>query len=225
MVVLSSVPTPVRAEWYADLYGGGAFTNNHNVTETSSLGGVATFKDLKFNTSGVVGVRAGYWLDALPWLGFGVDVFHFTPTIKNQTVAFSATGLGSGTASFDKTSIRVIGIGFDVLRLRLPLVTSEEYPHGRLQPYVTAGPAVFLTRIKDTDNFSPNNQSDTDTSLGVKAGAGVSFQLTQLIALFGEYRFTHFSAQANFTDTTPPPSQETLKTTFDTHQLVAGISF
>ena len=202
ILIMGSTLQQAHAEWYADLYGGAALTNHHKVTEASSLGVDLHFNDVKFRTSGLLGIRGGYWLESVPWLGFGVDVFAFRPTIKTQSVVLNALGSNLGTTQFDKTSLGVLGIGFDVLRLRLPLLTSDEFPHGRVQPYVTAGPALFVTRTKDTDNFTPNNQRDTDTSLGVKAGAGISFQLTQLIALFGEYRFTHFRTHATFTD--PP---------------------
>ena len=155
----------------------------------------------------------------------GLDVFYFQPDIPTQTATFTASGLGSAVGQWRKTSVDVIGVGFDVLRLRLPLLKSDQFRHGRLQPYVTAGPALFFTKIKDTDSFAPNNQSKNDTSVGVKVGAGLAFHLTKAIALFGEYRFTHFKADATFTDTTPPPSQETVKATFDTHHAIGGISF
>jgi opacity protein-like surface antigen len=56
-------------------------------------------------------------------------------------------------------------------------------------------------------------------SVGVKAGAGMSYQVTQLIGLFGEYRFTHFEAQHEFAG----PIQ--LSETFNTHHVIGGLSF
>ena len=107
-----------------------------------------------------------------------------------------------------------------MLRLRLPLLQDDEFPHGRLQPYVTAGPALFWTRAKDTTNLGPPaNQSNTDMSVGVKVGARTSHQITQLIGLFGEYRFTHFEVQHEFAR----PVQ--LTGTFNIHHLIAGLSF
>jgi opacity protein-like surface antigen len=209
----------VSAEWYADLYGGGAFTTKHN-TESALPGFTVTAHDVKFDTAGTVGGRAGIWFDRLPWLGVGLDVFHFRPTIGGgQTVEITAPGL-SGTATIQTINMSVFGLGFDVLRLRLPLLQGEEYPAGRLQPYLTAGPAVFWTQAKDTTNLPLQaNQSNTDMSVGVKVGAGTSYQLTPLIGLFGEYRFTHFEAQHQFAG----PVQ--LSETFNTHHLIGGLSF
>jgi len=209
----------VNAEWYADIYGGGAFTTRHN-TKTALPGFTVTAHDVKFDTSGTVGGRTGVWLDRIPWLGMGVDVFHFQPTIGGgQTLEITAPGL-STTATTQTIDVSVLGLGFDVLRLRLPLLQGEDYPQGRLQPYLTAGPALFWTRLKDTTNLPPPaNQSDTDMSVGVKVGVGASYQLTHLIGLFGEYRFTHFQAQHDFAG----PVQ--LSETFNTHHLIAGLSF
>lgn len=220
IIALVQKPDLVRAEWYADIYGGGAFTTKHNV-ESALPGFTVTAHEVKFDTSGTVGGRAGVWLDRIPWLGVGLDVFHFDPTIGGgQTVEITAPGLNA-TTTIQTINVSVLGLGFDVLRLRLPLLQGDEFPHGRLQPYVTAGPALFWTRAKDTTNLGPPaNQSNTDMSVGVKVAAGTSYQLTPLIGLFGEYRFTHFEAQHEFTGLV-----QQLSETFNTHHLIGGLSF
>lgn len=226
MTFLAVLHVPIAsAEWYADLYGGGSFTQKSTVEQVSSLGVTVKYGDTEFNPSGTVGGRAGYWFDQLPYFGMGLDVFWFQPSIDRQNVRFTSSVGVSGTANLQEFSVRTVGVGFDILRLRMPLMTSEQFPHGQLQPYVSVGPAVFFTRLKDTNNFAPNNQSVSDTSLGVKVGTGVNFQVTKLIGLFGEYRFTHFKADGTLADTTPPASQETVRSTFNTHHFIVGISF
>jgi opacity protein-like surface antigen len=222
------MPLAVSAEWYADLYGGGAFTSNTTGTQNSTFGPSTLTGDLKVDSSITGGGRAGYWFNSLPYMGAGLDIFYFQPDIPTQTVPTTITSpFGSGTAPLtsQKYSISVIGIGFDVLRLRLPLMKTEEFPHGRVQPYLTAGPALFISKVKDSGNFVPANQSKTDTSIGLKAGAGLAFHLTRAIALFGEYRFTHFKADVTFNDSTEPPSQENIEATLNTHHVIGGISF
>lgn len=219
VTVLVSTPDLVSAEWYADVYGGGAITTRHN-TGSVLPGFTVTAHDIQFDTSGTVGGRTGVWFDQLPWLGVGVDVFHFRPTIAGgQTVEITAAGL-NGTVTIQTINVSVVGLGFDVLRLRLPLLQGDDYPQGRLQPYGTAGPALFWTRIKDTTNLAPPaDQSNTDMSVGLKVGAGLSYQVTPLLGLFGEYRFTHFQAQHEFA------GPVALRETFNTHHLIAGLSF
>ena len=125
---------------------------------TSSLGLTATVQDLKVDPSFTVGGRAGYWFDNLDWLDMGVDVFRFKAKAPNQTATIAFPGLPSvrcdtrlcdpSAAPGDWFSLPVIGFNLDVLKLRLPLMRSEEMPHGRLQSYITAGPAVFITWAK-----------------------------------------------------------------------------
>ena len=70
VTALASTPGLVSADWYADIYGGGAFTTKHN-TESALPGFTVTAHDVKFDTSGEVGGRAGIWFDRIPWLGVG----------------------------------------------------------------------------------------------------------------------------------------------------------
>src|SRR6266436_9803429 len=80
-----------------------------------------------------------------------------------------------------------------------------------------------LAHAEDSRNFEPSNQSDTDASVGVKVGAGVAWQFTKNIAMFGEYRFTHFSPEFTFRDDVL--GNATLSTDVNTHYLLVGVSF
>jgi opacity protein-like surface antigen len=220
LTALILVAQPARAEWFADLYVGGAFTQSHNV-DTKLLGVTLSFKDVEFDKSFAVGGRAGYWFDALPFLGLGLDVSHFRPDISSQTAPFSIQGV-TGTATLSDIDLRVIGISLDLM-LRLPLVKSADFPNGRLQPYASVGPAIFISKAEDTTNFAPPaNQSDTDTSVGFKVGAGVTFLFTKNIGIFGEYRYTHFSPEFEFTTAGVKSKTET---DINTHHLLVGASF
>ena len=218
---------PAQAEIVGEIYGGGAFTNSANVTDASSLGATATFQGVKFDASGTLGGRMGYWFDevgSLGAFGVGLDVFHFNANVGRQTVPVTV-GSFSGAGTLQPVDLSTVGIGFDLLRFRLHLDKSAEFKNGRVQPYFSVGPALFITKLSDTNNYSPVNQSKSNTALGVKVGAGLNFQVTKAISLFGEYRFTHFNAEGTFQDTAPPASQETLKSGLNTHHLVGGISF
>src|SRR5437867_2433055 len=123
---------------------------------------------------------------------------------------------------FDDLDLAVWVIGFDAM-LRYPLMKSPEFPNGRLQPYVTIGPAIFVAHAEDSRNFEPSNQSDTDASAGVKVGGGVAWQFTKNIAMFGEYRYTHFSPEFTFRDDVRGNAE--LSTDVNTHYLLVGVSF
>ena len=106
--------------------------------------------------------------------------------------------------------------------LRYPLMKSAKFPNGQLQPYITVGPAIFVAHAEDSQNFEPSNQTDSDTSVGVKVGAGVAWQFTKTIAMFGEYRFTHFSPEFTFRDDVLGSAN--LRTDVNTHYLLVGVS-
>jgi opacity protein-like surface antigen len=100
--------------------------------------------------------------------------------------------------------------------LRRPVWASAAFPHGQLQPYLTAGPALLYTEV------------DPDVELGVKVGVGLAWQFHQHFALFGEYRFTHFSPEVD-TGGLDVGGVETgdldVEADLNTHYFLAGISF
>jgi hypothetical protein len=173
----------------------------------------------------VFGGRAGYWTE---YVGLGLDVFHFQPDIGSHNFTgsdpsgvifgFPVTVTGSG-----RVDINVTAITLDFL-FRLPLLTSEAFPNGRLQPYLTVGPGLFITEVKAEIEGEFNGQpfsgsrNETDTSFGVQAGVGVAFSVHRNVALFGEYRFTHFSPDVEV-------GGIKIETNLNTHHLIGGISF
>lgn len=221
-----SAPGPASAEWFGDLYIGGAFTQNHDVTARFTFAGVSadvTGRDLRFNNSVMGGGRFGYWFDLVPF-GLGLDVSYFQPNISAQTVNFAVNGVGVGPGPSDKIDLSVVDISFDFM-VRWPgLLASERFPKGRLQPYFTGGPAIFIATAKDSTNFGlPSNQSSTDTSLGLKVGTGLTWLITPNLGVFAEYRFTHFSPEFGFDVAAPGFSKTTVKTDLNTHHLLMGL--
>ncbi len=194
---------PASAEWFLDAYAGKGFMENTDVNirpvdVPPNVGRIrANLQDVNLNDFTPFGLRIGRWFETAPNIGLALDIFRFAPDVSVQTVRSSTTGTFTGDINGTPINIRV-GINTPVkvgdlnlpatvaitpleLMLRLPLLTSSELPHGRLRPYVSAGPALLLTDIKP------------EVALGIQAGAGLVWQLSQRIALFGEYRFTHFS--------------------------------
>jgi hypothetical protein len=97
-----------------------------------------------------------------------------------------------------------LGLGFDVgqfglldpgtavsvdLRLTWPGALGPTGEPGTVQPYVAVGPALLVAEPRDM--MSPlGPQTDSAVAIGVRAGAGLSWQLDRETALFGEYRLT-----------------------------------
>jgi opacity protein-like surface antigen len=212
--------TPASAEWFADLYLGGAFTEKHDVD--TEFPGLVTAQDISFDNSFTGGLRGGYWLpfDVGPVnFGLGLDFSHFSPDIGQQITTFCGAFCANGT--FQDVDLSVWVIGFDAL-IRFPLLKTAELPHGQLQPYFRVGPAIFVAHANDSSNFAPGDQSDSDTSVGVKLGTGVAWMFTRNIGIFGEYRYTHFSPEFTFQDA---GGSVDVSTSINTHSVLVGATF
>jgi hypothetical protein len=165
---------PASAEWFLDAYGGVSMTADADVTIRSGQ----MFDDtVSFDTEGMGGGRIGYWLQGLPWLGFAADVSYFAPAGEGSTV---------------ETRLEVIPLT-PLVMFRLPLLTSFEFPNGRLQPYLGAGPGFFMTSVKvDVPGLGEEN-TDWQFEVGADVRAGITFMITPAFGTFIEGRYTVFS--------------------------------
>lgn len=224
--LLFPLPLEVSAEMYADVYGGAVFTNKTDLTVSSTNGTTITNQGLSVADTWTIGGRTGYWLDRFDWLGFGLDVFFFRVNAPGQLVPSTTTSAGQSTTTLAPVqwSLPVFGIGFDVLRLRIPLLRNDAYPHGRLQPYVSAGPSLFITYAGTPTNVQPQNQHDTDVAVGAKVDAGITFLLTKNIGLFTQYRFTHFTSELSYQNAVTGFSTDSYRATYDSHHVLGGLS-
>jgi hypothetical protein len=111
-LVGSVTARPASAEWFFDLYGGGAFTQDADIT---FRGGTTVDDQVSFDTVATGGGRIGYWLDGvgLPWLGFALDGSYFAPK-ANSTVL--------------DTRLEVLPISGLIL-FRAPLLASPAFPN------------------------------------------------------------------------------------------------
>ncbi len=111
----------------------------------------------------------------------------------------------SGNASISSGTLPLFGFAPE-LRARWPLMVDADFPAGRLQPYLDAGP---------TWAFSLNDDS-LKVEVGGKVGAGVAYNIVPMFAVFGEYRYTFYPG-FNFTS-----SHATYTTDIDAHALLVG---
>lgn len=189
LVLLSclALAAPAAAEPFIDLYFGGAFTEDDH------------YRDFENSVTG--GLRVGFWGEGeVPFLGAALDISGHSP---------------DGEGRIQGADIAVIPISALFLA-RLPLVTSDEYPAGQVQPYAGIGPSLVISRI-DFSLPGPDLE-DVQADLGLDMRVGVRAQLTPQLGVFGEYRFTHFTAR--YSDSNLP----SLTNQFDTHYLQTGLS-
>ena len=207
------------AEPYLAVYGGYSSVNNTDlnadvtfpgapsldsdgtiVSTTLAARGVRLTTDVR--DSAVFGGKIGYWFDFFPFVGAELDISTFSPDITVPSQRLGNTGFNIGTfqdsvpvGNAFKFNVSVVDIGVNIMG-RYPLLQGPDFPRGRLQPYIGAGPALFFTSIEDTRPNSDTNSlgSKSLTFGGFQLLGGVKFFLLKNLSLFAEYKFTHFTA-------------------------------
>jgi hypothetical protein len=168
----------VRAESFADLYGGWSQSRNMDVSasqRTCFLVNCTTstqrIQSLIVQHGLTAGGRGGYWFDRLSWFGVAGDMSYYrtcSPSVQLDSVSLSPTPM-----------------------LRLPLWTTPEGPHGHVQPYLGAGPTLVFHRVSaDFLPGSPITLSGWSPAVGWTARAGLAVLISAHVALFSEWRFS-----------------------------------
>ena len=165
---------PASAEWFLDAYGGASFTSDADVTIRN---GTTVDDTVKFDTEAMGGGRLGYWLEGLRWLGVAADASYFAPAAQ-------------GTAA--EARLEVIPLT-PLVMFRLPLLESPQFPKGRLQPYLGAGPGFFLTSVEVDVPGLGEESTDWQFEVGADARAGITLMITPKFGTFVEGRYTVFS--------------------------------
>jgi len=213
LVALVAVGRPAAAEVFLDLYAGASFFSDPDITVKQ--GNVSIEKERgKADPDVTVGGRLGYWfnLQGLPWLGLAADVSYFEPEFTPK----------SGNPNLVKVKVRTVPMT-PLVMLRVPLAASLDHPNGVVQLYAAAGPGFFWTESTTRFLNGVTEKISADTvQVGVDARAGIAFELFPNVALFAEYRFTHFSVS-------PSGSLNGQRTKvdadLDANHILGGISF
>jgi len=171
----------VRAEGFVDLYVGGGFNQESDVA-AELVDGAGFVTRVKWENSFVPGVRGGYWVDALPWLGFSLDLSYFE--VKQKV------------APTDESILQLDVVPLSgLLMVRYPMLVSTAFPHGQVYPYAAIGPAGFMTTMTGElleGGFSGDfKDSQKDVGLDFRLGAKM-FHAVKSWGAFAEYRLTYF---------------------------------
>jgi len=197
LVAVVAMPAVASAEWFADFYLGPAITSGSDLKFT--LFGDEQTQTLNGRSSPSFGLRFGRWLEDfnLPWLGLAADLSYFRPANDVQTVPVSL-----------------------LVMARYGFLKDEEFPKGRLQPYVGVGPALFFSIANGIIGSADVNETSTD--IGLDFRAGVAFQFDPNWAVFTEYRFTRVEPSW---DVNVAGNKTNASTTFSTNHVVLGVSY
>ena len=179
LVIVYGLPTVSFAELLAALYGGAAFPQASTVATsvTRRFSGdliLAASDRVNLDSSFTVGGRVGYWFDPAPWFGVAFDISYFP----------ARASAGGSSVNIDVIPLSPLAM------IRLPLLTSEAYPRGRMRPYAAAGPSfVFAHASQILGLTAPPVEDSSSKSVGLDVRTGLDWLFTPQIALFAEYRF------------------------------------
>lgn len=232
-VLTLTIATPARAEWLVDMYLGATISPKSTFSidmRDPLVGKVQTGDHISFDNSTGVGGRVGYWFESFRWLGTSVDVEHFRANVPHQvTTNMSHAGVFN---SIQSLRVDVAAVTLDAMFRWPGLMPTPDVPQGSLQPYLTVGPSVFVTKLEDTGgNLNPTGQSATAPFPGFKLGTGLNWQFSKHMSIFTEYRYTQFTVSHDRTDFAGSsfapltPFQADMDVTLRTHHFLGGIGF
>jgi hypothetical protein len=205
-----------EAEGLFDLYVG-VIKNNKadvSVSERTSSGTTSAAASIDLSSSAEFGIRFGVWHPTYNWIGLGMDLGYM-----------QADGPGVDLTAFPMTIL---------LALRAPLFPTPERPGGRLQPYAMAGVSFYITDISvQLDGMGgssyqlswPWPNTSVDKVIGPYLAAGLAWQATKSLAIFGEYRYSSFDVDFDTTNSFIFPTMNgRVETTVKSDRILFGIS-
>ncbi len=230
--VVAGAPAPAAAEGFFDLYFGVGFPQDNDIDADADdpfvdddLNFLYEQSDADWDTTESLGMRGGYW--------FG----EFGPSFIGVALDLSSY------RAFEDDSLAELEVWATpmtpMLMLRAPLGWDEDYPGGRVQPYLAVGPSFTLAVANaELDEIAPSNPADFfyddfDTAgfgVGFDGRLGLAVPIGRHFALFGEYRYTyvepHFEEDLEVASS--PFGFETeveIEPELETHHIVFGASF
>jgi len=219
-------PSSARAEFVLDLFTGQSDTSSADVEiKQPAAGNSFTVRDLAFDGESFedppyYGARVAYFFEGLPWLGVGVEFFHFKvfgETGETRQITGTRGGSPINTTAPVNAVVQKFDVSHGVNYLMFDVITrygffrdTDDYPGGRLQLYVGGGVGPVITHAETRIEGVAAEPGYEVGGVGVQGFAGVRFMLFKYVGLFVEGKITHSSltvgvardGEASFDETT-----------------------
>ncbi len=152
-----------------------------------------TVSNVDLNNSLMYGMKLGHYFASTPWLGVELEGFITTPHVPQQQLTLNVPGVGSIPIDQPGATNRLIVMAPNLV---------ARYQAGAFEPYVGVGPGVFfLHQQRAPDAPGGAKYSQSDTRVGLNTQAGLRYRLTDLISVFGEWKYNYvrfsLAGQAN----------------------------
>jgi lipid A oxidase len=200
------VPRAAHPEIFVDAFTGKSFTQRSDLNvRQAALGSDFTvddvgFDDKSFELPPYYGFRAGYYLESHPWLGFGLEFFHFKiladvhesrhlAGLHQGTVVDSVVPMDSVVQRFDVSH----GVNYIMANGYLRhgfLAEQERFPHGRIQMYGGGGVGPVIGHPENQIDGVENKQEYELAGPGGQLFVGAKLLVCRFGGLFAEYKYT-----------------------------------
>jgi opacity protein-like surface antigen len=128
----------------------------------------------------MAGLRGGYWIKNINWLGGAADINYFKAESRNSNAEVSLVSFSL------------------MLMLRYPLLINADFPNGRFYPYAGLGASAVSVEISSMVTSSSDGDSDT-SSYGMLFCTGATWLFSRHVGLFIEYRVVSVSFEESGT--------------------------
>ena len=210
-----------RGEWFLKLATGLGLSRDSDldIRQTDPGGNTnLTFFDVSWEDNSLRGpsaryttVRLGHFLKDKPWLGIAVEFMHFKVFAEvERPLRVQGTNQGtpipSGTVQPMSVIVEryIIGNGVNFIPVsflaRKRVKRSDEFPHGRLQPYAGFGLGPTLLYTQSTVNGKRRSGPYELGNLGIQALGGLQFHVSRSWDLFAEYKYSFTQANGSVDD-------------------------
>lgn len=207
----AAMAAPAVAETELSFYTG-VQESPHSRVRGNDPGGVGAFNFLSswegrsFDNPPYYGLRATWWTNHNPRLGFGIDFSH------NKVYADNATLASSGFTNLEFTD------GLNTLTANAWYRWPGLWANGSITPYVGAGAGIAIPHV-DISSAGGTAFEYQVTGPAVQVVAGIKYNFNENWAVFGEYKGTYSQNEADL------GSGGTLETDIVTNAINVGVSF
>jgi opacity protein-like surface antigen len=209
-------------EFYVGGYLGGSLVQNTDLQFRDGLvperGGRVTARNQRFEPAVVGGIKFGYFLKSVPYLGFEAETNYAHNNVRQQVVKLSRPVQGSTQAILPTDDWSTWTLALHIVG-RYGFFPDQEVPFGRLQPYVGLGPGlvVIYDEVDAAKNFS------------IDVMAGLRYMMLKNVSAFVEYKFSHqWDVELDSHAIIPVGGTvQRGQATFDytTHRIVLGVAY
>lgn len=176
---------------YVALFGGWAMPDKTDVKISGSPGTDASVNRVALDSSLSLGGRIGVWMtqprDSMGIdIGVEVDVTNYSPSQaggKRYDASGTVSGIPVTSSTTDQLNINSTLATVNLL-VRLPLLDSQDFPDGRLFPYIGGGVGVERMEYRST----PASGNAIDMAYQVKGG--IEYYMTPGVSAFIEGKYT-----------------------------------